>query len=75
MGADYLDTKFATGRIVYYESDPLKRRKSRPEMSVLLISNSDGSIPHTNSEVALLLKEKMRRFRAVVDHFSSKPED
>lgn len=74
-GTDHLGTRFGTGRIIYYGSGSLKRRKNIPKTRVLLISNPDGSLPHTDSEVALPLKEKMQRFGAVVDHFSSKAED
>ncbi|MEM3765807.1 MAG: CHAT domain-containing protein [Candidatus Bathyarchaeia archaeon] len=69
-GTDHLGIKFGTGRIIYNGSGPLRRRKSMQRTRVLLISNPDGSLPHTDSKVALPLKEKMQRFGAVVDHFS-----
>jgi CHAT domain-containing protein len=73
-GTDFLGMKFAVGRIIYSDGRLLQQRKSRPETRILLVSNPDGSLP-SDVKVAMLLKEKMQKAGAIVDHFSIDAED
>jgi len=74
-GSEYLCTKFGVGRIIYSEAVLPIKRKERRETRILLISNPDGTLPHTDTEIADPLMDKMERFGAQVDHFSSSCSD
>ena len=72
-GSDFLCKKFGVGRVIYSEIAPLKKRKSMPETRVLLISNPDNSLPHTDETIALPLKEKLEKLGVMVDHMCYAP--